>query len=192
VNPLLRCAWPLLASCLGACGGQATASLRSIDLDGGVHAPLAVACDAVHVLVFISQECPIANSYAPTLRDLAARWREQPVRLFLVHVDPGLSVRAAREHRDAFELPGTVLLDPEQSLARRLGVGRTPEAAVVTASTIAYLGRIDDQWSGLGARAQAAAQHDLADAVAAVLAGKPVRQPFPPAVGCLLPEPAKR
>lgn len=168
------------------------ASPLVLDVDGGVHAPLQVAPGAVHVLVFISHECPIANSYAPTLRELAARTQDRPVRWFLVHVAPDLAAAAAANHRRDYELPGTVLLDPEHQLAGPLGVQRTPEAVVRTAAGTVYRGRIDDQWAALGARASAPSQQDLAAAIDAALAGRPVPEPHPPAVGCLLPEPARR
>ena len=161
-----------------------------MDCHGEQHAPLAVAGDAVHVVVFISHECPIANGYAPTLRTLQEAWsRDSRVQLFLVHVDPDLSAEQALVHAKDYELPGTLLMDPTQVLAKECGATITPEAVVVRASGIAYRGRIDDQWRKLGSRAPQASQNDLADAVANVLAGKPVAQPFPKAVGCLLPEP---
>ncbi|MEO6596946.1 MAG: hypothetical protein ABIP94_19545, partial [Planctomycetota bacterium] len=134
---------------------------------------------------------PIANAYAPTLRDLAASWRELPVRLFLVHVDPDLTAAAAKVHAREYELPGTVLLDPEQRLAHALGITRTPEAAVLTNKGLAFRGRIDDQWQALGARTEFATQHDLLDAVATARTGGTVPEPYPEAVGCLLPEPAR-
>lgn len=173
----------LLAGCAGPSGPTS--------LDGRSWAPLVIPPGAVHVLVFTSQECPIANSYAPTLRELAASWRGLPVLLFLVHVDPDLTVAAARQHAEQYQLPGTVLLDPEQKLAATLGITRTPEAVVCTSAGTVYRGRIDDQWRELGARAPEASRHDLADAVAKALAGDPIEPPWPPAVGCLLPEPGR-
>lgn len=163
-----------------------------VDCQGAQHAPLAVAGDAVHVIIFISHECPIANGYAPTLRELHLKWSSDPrTNLFLVHVDPDLAVAAAIAHAKDYELPGTILLDPEQALARACGATITPEAVVVSAAGIGYRGRIDDQWRKLGSRAPEASQHDLLDAVANVLQGKAVAQPFPKAVGCLLPEPRR-
>ena len=160
------------------------------DLDGSPVHPLAVPPGTVHVIVFTSHECPIANAYAPTLRELAAAWRDLPVQLVLVHVDPELTTAAARRHAADFELPGTILCDGSQRLARRLGVTRTPEAVVLAAGGMTYRGRIDDQWRALGARATTASTHDLAVAVAVTLAGGVPASPFPEAVGCLLPEPA--
>ena len=113
----------------------------------------------MHVLVFTSHECPIANAYAPTLQHLAASWRDAAVQLFVVHVDPDLTAAAAREHARAYALPGTIVLDPAHVLAAALGVTRTPEAVVLTAGGPAYRGRIDDQWRSLGTRAPAATTH---------------------------------
>lgn len=174
----------LLASC-------ATSDARPFarDLDGARLDPLAVPAGRVHVLVWVSHECPIANSYAPTLRALAAAWRTQPVDLFVLHVDPDLTPAAARDHAAAYELPGTVAFDERQAIARSLGVTTTPEAVVLTAAGVAYRGRIDDQWRALGVRAPAATTHDLGAAVARAERGEPTPPPHPAAVGCLLPEP---
>jgi len=185
----VRRRWLVVAACvLAGCNGTPTAN----DIDGARRCPLSVAPGAVHVLVFTSHECPIANSYAPTLRELASGWRDAPVQLFLVHVDPQLTPAAARQHATDYELPGTILLDPHHDLARAAGITKTPEAVVYTSAGLVYRGRIDDQWQALGSRSPAASRQDLRLAVAGALAGQSVPGPFPPAVGCLLPEPAPR
>ena len=175
----------LLAFVAASC---ASSRVQLQDLEGLTHEPLVVVPGAVHVLLFTSHECPIANAYAPTLRELASSWAGTAVRLFLIHVDPDLTVAAARAHASNYELPGTIVLDPHQRLARAVGATKTPEAVVITESSQVYCGRIDDQWSALGARAQVASSHDLRDAVAAALAGRPVAMASTPVVGCLLPE----
>ncbi len=179
----------LLATLAANCGSSATNRIH--DLAGREHAPLRVAAGGLHVLVFTSQECPIANAYAPTLRDLAATWETAPVRLFLVHVDPDLTATTARDHASAYELPGTILLDPGHHLATALGIRRTPEAVVLGPDQVFYRGRIDDQWHALGARSHTPAHQDLRDAVAAALRGDALPGPHPEAVGCLLPEPRR-
>ena len=183
-----RAAW-LAGLLLASCGGSASPAL--LDLDGRTHQPMQRAPGTVHVVVFVSQECPIANSYAPTLQALAQRWAGKPLRLFVVHVDPDLGAQTAREHSKQFDLPGTVLLDPRHELAHALGIRRTPEAVVLGDAGIAYRGRIDDQWAALGSRRQEPSVHDLRDAVDAVLAGRAVSNPATDVVGCLLPEPKR-
>lgn len=181
----------LLALALFAGCGAPPPSVRLLDLRGDPHEPMAVAPGSVHVLVFSSPECPIANAYAPTLQQLAAAWAGQPVKLFLVHPDPDVDATAAARHAVDYALPGTVLLDPNQQLARAVGVTRTPEAAVLGESGLLYRGRIDDQWRALGVRAASATEHDLATAVKRALAGGATPAPWPAAVGCLLPEPRR-
>lgn len=183
-------AW-LTASLLAACAAEGVGpSLQ--DLDGARHAPLDVQGDDVHVLVFTSHECPIANAYAPTLRALQAEWADQPrVRLFLLHVDPDLPAELARQHAQDYQLPGTVLLDPTQAAASACAATITPEAVVLTVEGQHYRGRIDDQWRKLGSRAPEASSRDLADAVQLALQGARTPPPHPKAVGCLLPEPRR-
>lgn len=185
----------LLLCVLAACRGHAPGP-ELLALDGTRHQPLAACPGSVHVVVFLSHECPIANAYAPELRALAERTRGQPVHWYLVHVDPDVTAAAAREHAANFALPGTVLLDPGQDLVRALGASRTPEVFVLTAADggpwqVAYQGRIDDLWQGFGARAQTASTHELRDALDAVIAGRPVAVPRTEAVGCLLPAPRR-
>ena len=181
----------LTASVLAGCAADAVGpSLK--DLDGAQHAPLDVQGDAVHVLVFTSHECPIANAYAPTLRALQAEWADQPRgKLFLLHVDPDLSADRARQHAQDYQLPGTVLLDPTQVAASACAATITPEAVVLSKAGQLYRGRIDDQWRKLGSRAPEASSRDLADAVQLALQGARAPEPHPKAVGCLLPEPRR-
>ncbi|MEM7200060.1 MAG: hypothetical protein AAF628_07330 [Planctomycetota bacterium] len=177
-------AW-LLAAVLAGCA----ASPPVLDLDGQRQRPLTLDGASAHVLVFIATDCPIANSYAPELRRLVEAHRGRPVRFYLVHADPEVDAAAAREHAAAYELAGLapVLLDRDRALLRFTGAGRTPEAVVLDAAGVAYRGRIDDRWDDLGVRRVAATQHDLRDAIAAVLAGQAVPQPWPEAVGCDVP-----
>ena len=183
----------LLAACITgvACAHKSEAAAVR-DLAGTPHRPTQPIGDAVHVLVFISTECPIANSYAPTLRALHAAWRTEPrVQLFLAHVDPDLTVEDARRHAEEYALPGTVVLDPDHCVVESCGATITPEAVVWTSQGQTYRGRIDDQWRKLGSRAAVASTQDLAVAVRCTLAGEPVPEPFPAAIGCSMPQLAR-
>ena len=63
----------------------------------------------------------------------------------------------------------------------------TPEAAVYDRQgRRIYLGRVDDRYVALGLERPAPTRHDLEEALDATLAGKPVRQPTAPAVGCFI------
>ena len=55
-------------------------------IDGARFDPVAVAPGAVRVFVFVSTECPIANSYAPRLCELAQGWNGRDVEFVGVQV----------------------------------------------------------------------------------------------------------
>lgn len=175
-----------LALLLSACGGEAHRTFT--DLRGGMHRPLQVATGKIHVLVFVTTDCPIANSYAPMLRELSEEWLGSNVQLFVVHVEPDTTVAVARAHADLYNLPNPVLIDPRHDLAATLKVRATPEAIVLTSKGVQYQGRIDDAWGELGTKRTASTQ-DLLNAVDAV---RQNRKPVPArteVVGCLLPVP---
>jgi peroxiredoxin len=163
------------------------------DLDGKNQTPLSVTDATAHVLFFLTTDCPIGNSYAPEISALLKDFAGQPVRFYAVHADPELTADDARKHAKEYGLALPVLLDPKHQLVAATGVTRTPEVAVILKDgTIAYRGRIDDRYPGLGKKRQAPNQRDLRDALAAVLAGEPVRVARTAAVGCSIPDlPAK-
>ncbi len=180
----------LSMACSGCSPEQGPPAAR--DLFGEIHRPTKPRGDAIHVLIFTSCECPIANAYAPTLGALQGAWDAEPrVRLYLVHVDPDLTVEGARQHAADYALPGTILLDPAHRVAAACGATITPEAVVLSSQGQTYRGRIDDQWRALGSRAAVASTHDLATAVRQTLAGERVSEPHPAAIGCLLPAPRR-
>ena len=70
---------------------------------------------------------------------------------------------------------------------RLLGRRSHPKPWCSTANwKIAYRGRIDNWYSELGKSRSAATTHDLADAIEATLAGRPVAEPVTKAVGCYI------
>ncbi|HEY3967169.1 MAG TPA: redoxin domain-containing protein, partial [Planctomycetaceae bacterium] len=140
------------------------------------------------VCIFLSTECPIANGYVPELNRQFTALRESKsgVHFFGVISDSRITQKAAAAHVVQFQFEFPVLFDASGLLAEALKPTHTPEAFVVDAAGhVAYRGRIDDLYADLGKKRAAAAQHDLADAVAAVLQGKSPAQARTQPVGCL-------
>src|SRR5438874_1084698 len=102
--------------------------------------------------------------------------------------NPADRAPAIREHMTAFAYAGATeaLRDPEHALVKFVGATVTPEAAVYAGGHIVYRGRIDDRYVDLGLERPAPTRRDLAEALAAVIAGKPVLQPTTQAVGCFI------
>jgi thiol-disulfide isomerase/thioredoxin len=159
------------------------------DLNGKAQRPLDVSGAKAHVLFFVFEDCPVSDSYAPEINALVKDHAGKPVRFYVVHVDPDLTPADARKHAAAFGYRCPVLLDKKHQLVRATGVTTTPEVAVLTADgALAYRGRIDDLYPELGKKRAAPTRRDLREALAAVLAGKPVPVPRTEAVGCSIPD----
>jgi len=164
-------------------------ALQVQDIDGRVIEPLMVEDACAHVLLFTTVDCPIANGYAPAIARLAGEYTGAGVKFFLVHVDPDVDAARAREHASDYGYTLPVLLDPEHDLVEAVGATVTPEVAVLDGrGEIAYLGRIDNWYAALGKKRRQATTSDLADALDAVLDGRPVEVSWAPAVGCLIPD----
>lgn len=161
--------------------------------DGASIDPRSGPKDSLAALVFISTECPIANAMAPDLKRLATAAGERGVAVVAIHSDPGTDRDAAARHARDFGLAGEIeiTLDPTRQIARSVGATVTPEAALIRRDgeggfELLYLGRVNDLYTGIGRRRARATTHDLADAIDAAAAGRPVAKPFPPAIGCFI------
>jgi len=143
----------------------------------------------VAVLVFVTTDCPVANRYAPELERIRAEFAKEGVTLTLVHVDPDLTEKAARDHAEKYSLLAPVVIDRTHRLVAATGASVTPEAVVVDAAgRIRYRGRINDQFTDFGSSRKAPSTHDLRDAIRAVLEGRKIAQPETTPVGCFIPK----
>jgi hypothetical protein len=140
------------------------------------------------VFLFTSTDCPISNRYAPEVRRLAAVFGVQGVVFRLVYPNPAEATPAIRQHMAAFGYgdAAEAFRDPDHALVKAAGATVTPEAAVFAGGQFVYRGRIDDRYVDLGLERPAATKRDLADALSAVIAGKPVHPPSTQAVGCFI------
>ena len=134
------------------------------------------------VLLFVSPSCPIANRYAPEIARIAARFAGRAA-FTLVYPDAGDDEVSA--HRAAYGLRLPARRDPRHQLVARARVEVTPEAALFTGGTLMWHGRIDDRYADIGHEHPAPTTHDLEDAVAALVDGRPL-PPAHPAVGCAI------
>jgi len=145
------------------------------------------------VIVFISPECPLANTSLPVLNALAAEFGPAGVRLVGVYADPTLELSVLRRHAAEFHLAFAAADDREQRLVRATGATYTPEAFVFSNDgTLLYRGRIDDRVGGFGPARPAATQEDLRDVLKALVAGRPGPFADRPGFGCALPEAVNR
>jgi len=165
---------------------SAAEPVRLVDTTGQTHEPLKPAAGRkATVVIFTLPDCPIANAFAPEINRLFADCSAKGVGIYLAHVDRDLTAADARKHATEYGLRCPVLLDSQHALVKALGATRTPQVFLLDAvGKTAYQGRINNLFADYGTRRQTVTQHDLRNALDAVLAGKPVAQRVTEAIGC--------
>jgi hypothetical protein len=158
------------------------------DLDGRTWTPLAPAPGQVHLLVFLSAECPISARYSPEIDRITAEYGGKGVHTWLVYADRSLGVPAARANLAEFHPHTTAaaIIDAGFKLTTAVDATVTPEAAVYTDRGRVYRGRIDDLYITIGNPRRAPTHRDLRTALDAVLAGRPFTLPETTAIGCFI------
>lgn len=165
----------------------ATAPDFSLTATDGSTVSLADVADAsVFVYVQGCNHCPYVLANLERLRDLAHRFADRGVRFVMVNSNDAdryeddsfdAMVRFAGEH----DLPFPYLHDPSQQTALAYRTVRTPEVLVFDSErTLRYHGRIDDAPKDPAS----ATSHELADAIDALLEGRPPEPAETWAVGC--------
>jgi hypothetical protein len=173
----------LTASAQPAIPSGSTLALR--DAAGGFHQPLALGTGSkAAVLIFIANDCPISNSYAPEINRITAAYSPQGITFYLVDTDTAVSSSSVAQHARQYSFRCPVLLDAKHILVQRAGATVTPEAAIYTRQGLVYRGRIDDKYADFGQVRFAARTHDLRNVLDAIVALRPVRPRITKAVGC--------
>lgn len=160
-----------------------------IDLEGRPADPLAA--DPARrgtVLLFITNDCPISNAFAPEIHRLCDAYTKQGVSFCLVYSDPDLTPVDAKKHYTEFDYRCAAVLDPRHDLARAAGATITPEAAVFLPSgKLVYRGRINDWYSDYGKSRYLPTTHELRDVCEAIARNQPIEPKLTTAVGCHIP-----
>ena len=155
------------------------------DLSGARVVPLEVGKAKGVVLVFITNDCPIANACAPEIERIYRAYAAKQVRFYLVYVDASLTAAAAGAHHKAYAYTCPAVLDPDHRLVKAGRALVTPEASLFDAKgDLIYHGRIDDRAVAFGKVRAQPTQRDLRMALDAFVQGKPVAKPYLKAVGC--------
>ncbi len=191
-----------LAVLAAVCGSTALAALEPAPLGtkvsdftlrdylGQPHSLKDAGRGKIVVLAFLGTECPLAKIYATRLVALAEKY--EPKGVVFLGLDPNRQdavteiAAFARSHRVEFP----ILKDLKQQVANAVGATRTPEVVVLDQDgAIRYRGRIDDQYGfqqNQNYQRSEATENNLADAIDALLADKPILKGETPAAGCLI------
>ena len=154
---------------------SAEEALKLAGADGKEYTPLAVPADKkAAVLFFVSPYCPTANTFMSEINRIAADYTAN-FACCLVHSDADVKKTDVLQHTEINEVKMPVLLDQDQSLAKKTGAKITPEVVVIGADgTTLYQGRINDLYLGPTKRQRLATTKELRDALDAIKEGKAV------------------
>lgn len=178
----------VLGAVLAAAPVAGDDQLSLTNLSGEVVDPWSADPAGVSVFIFTGTECPISNRYAPELRRIYEAFHARGVAFWLVYADAHDTPDMIRAHREAYGHPMPALRDLEHALVGLTEATVTPEVVVFgPGRELRYRGRIDDWYVAFGKSRPRPTQHDLRDALDAVLAGRPVPEPRTHAIGCYIP-----
>jgi hypothetical protein len=158
------------------------------DIDGVAREPLKVDKGHVEALFFVTNDCPVSNYYSHEIRRICDEYASRGVGCALVYTDPTLTDDQVRQHaKDYGHGAYPKIVDRSHQLVKATGAAITPTAVLIGPNeSIAYRGRIDNFYAAIGKTRRVVTEHDLRDALDAVLAGHPVAKPETPPVGCYI------
>ena len=138
------------------------------------------------VVCFLGTECPLAKLYGPRLDRLADELTERRVQFVGVFSNRQDSLAEINAYVAKHELTFPVIHDAGNRLADWLSATRTPEVVVLDAlGKVRYRGRIDDQYEPGIVRTEPT-EHDLKDAISALLDDRQPPRQRTQAVGCII------
>ncbi len=138
----------------------------------------------VLVIVFMCNHCPYVQAVWPRLVALQERFKE----VQFVGINPNLNpaypeetFEKMQEYYERYKMNFPYLQDETQQVALAYKAQCTPDIYVFDgARRLAYHGRIDDNWKD----ESAVTREELAEALEALLSGRPVSEHQNPTIGC--------
>ncbi len=168
--------------------GDGAPDFRLPGVDGSTYSLESFTDAEILVVMFTCNHCPYVQAYEDRLIAIQRDYADRDVRLVAInsndergYPEDGFEHMVERARKIGFNFP--YLRDESQEAAGAYGAQCTPEIFVFDKErTLRYHGRVDDNWRS----PEDARQHDLRDALDALLGGKPVAKPENQAIGCSL------
>jgi len=136
--------------------------------------------------------CPVMRNTNPAIKALRDRYKPQGVEFFYLNSNLQDKRETLLEEAEEYGYDIPILMDVNQLVGEQLGVTRTAEVFVIDPKTwtVVYRGPVDDRVTYERQKARAE-QHWAADALDALMAGRPVATPKVQAAGCLIDFPER-
>lgn len=139
------------------------------------------------VVVFLSFDCPVSNSYVPALNEMAGALAAKDV-VIVGFCGGDLNQEQVTARCKEYALAFPVFADKEHRVVEAFQAVVTPEAFLLdNGRTMRYRGRIDDAYSTRLKRNREVSTRDLRAAIDQLLSGQPIQTRATVAVGCPIP-----
>lgn len=144
------------------------------------------------VVVFLSFDCPMSNSYATLLTELAKKYASQGVNFIGLCPCDEESAAIAKHARD-YRLSFPVFKDEKLAVSDALAATHTPSVYLIDGENkIRYSGQIDNRYAARLKENPKTTEHYLRDAIEAVLANRSVKVASTKPMGCHIVREKKR
>jgi thiol-disulfide isomerase/thioredoxin len=142
---------------------------------------------ATTVYVFLSETCPICQSYTLTLKKLYKKYKDNNIKFIGVFPNYYADKDSVNLFKEKYQIPFELIMDTKAIITKRLRASITPEVFVENEmNQIVYSGRIDDSFFSLGKRRNIITSNDL-DKVLNLIASHQSFKPYKTkAVGCII------
>ena len=152
------------------------------DVDGTERSLRSLAGKNGTVLIFIAVQCPVSNAYNERMAKLAEDYKAKGIAVIGINANVAEDAAAVKAHAAEHNLSFTILKDPGNKIADKLGASVTPEAYFLDAhNRLLYHGRIDNSRNPAQVETS-----DLRNALDAALGDKPVEKTEAKAFGCTI------
>lgn len=139
------------------------------------------------VYVFLSESCPICQSYTLTLKKLYTKYSNKNVKFIGVFPNYYADSDSVNTFKKKYSIPFDLILDKNGALTKRFGAKITPEVFVENAThDVLYSGRIDDSFYALGKRRNVITSNDLDNVLDEITTHKNIKTSKTQAVGCII------
>jgi peroxiredoxin len=167
--------------------GQKIQDLAFTDAAGKMHRLYDLQGQKAIALVFLSFECPVSNSYSEPLADMVKEYGKHGVTFWgMTASDDDTPAQVEKSARE-FNLNFPVFRDDKLRAADALQANFTPEVFVLDGNfVLRYRGRIDDSWSARLKKHAQVSRHDLRQALAELVSGRPVAVAATQPIGCTI------
>lgn len=139
------------------------------------------------VFVFLSETCPICQSYTLPLKEIYKKYEEKNVSLIGVFPNYYVNQQDIDAFKKTYSIPFDLVLDNNGVLCKKLKATITLEVFVENNfGEIIYSGRIDDSFYAIGKRRNVATTFELVDALNAFISNRQIKTIKTQAVGCII------